>query len=98
MAVSFDDARKIVEADEAPRWPPDAGTYMVADWGYEDAQAWWVLSGAREDLVDGDPDYMPMDAAIPLVSKTTGVIERVTYLEESDRLEAMSQVGDHAPQ
>lgn len=74
-------------------WPQDAGTLVVLPDGYEDDQAWHVVVGAREWLVDQDPDYVLLDAPAWLVSKSTGRLELATVVEVLDRLERMRPVS-----
>lgn len=94
--VTFAGARAIVDAAERPRWT-DRGTFVVLPSGYEDERAWLVIAGARECLIDGDPEYMIFDAAALLVDKRTGQLERLTYLMHLDRIGSMTRTDAPAP-
>ncbi len=91
--IDFEDARAAVEADVRPRWA-GPGALMVADDGFEDADAFLVVYGAREWLVDEDLSFLLTDPPIPLVSKETGEITWTTYLADADRIDAMTPVED----
>jgi len=92
--VTFQQARDTVDRALRTGWEPDAGTFMVAEYGWQDADAWQVVAGAREALVDGDAAYTRMDAPAYLVSKATGELSMVPLLEVLGRLQAMDPVGD----
>lgn len=97
--VTFDQARDIVRALEEPTWP-GPGTYMVADWGAEDATHWRVVTGAREHLVDDDRTYGQFDAPVWFVDKTTGAAHWSVYLPgnlTAGKLEDMTNVGTPPP-
>jgi hypothetical protein len=95
--ITFPEALATVRDHLEPLWDPDAGTFYVAPWGYEDAQAYWVIWGAREWLVNEAQSYEPMDPALVLVDKATGRLTMTTYLREPDRLDAMTPVGEGHP-
>lgn len=97
MTIAFDEAREIVAARLRRRWHREAGTFYVAPYGYEDADAFWVVYGAREYLVDENPLYLQTDPPLTLVSKTDGSITFVAYLDQMDRLEDMTPVGTGHP-
>lgn len=72
---------------------PGPGTYMVATWGREDATHFQVITGAREDLVDHDPAYQPVEAPVWFVDKATGAVDHATYQPgglTAAKLEAMT--------
>jgi hypothetical protein len=91
VPIGFEDARRLVEAVRGPTW--DVGSYMVADWGREDATHWLVISGAREWLVDRDVAYALAGAGCALVDKQSGEIEWVAYVPSTSRIEAMWPTG-----
>lgn len=97
--VTFEQARQLVRDLEEPTFA-GPGTYMVADWGREDATHFQVVTGAREDLVDHDPAYRPLDAPVWFVDKVTGTVDQAVYLPgnlTAGKLEAMTVVGDAPP-
>lgn len=96
--ITFDEARSIVE--EAGIRKPASGTYYVAPWGWEDANACHVVAGAREWIVDGDSDLSfapPLDDSVILVNKRSGTVSRVSYSADRARIEAMTPVGTGHP-
>jgi hypothetical protein len=96
MTTTFEQARQIAYEANAPAWRDlgNRGEYMVAAYGYEDADAWLLVDGARELLEGGDYAYGVLDQPLTLVLKSTGDIVQVYYLEEQDRIDAMTPVGD----
>lgn len=96
MSVSFDRAREIATSQCKPEWEARAGgrgTFHVADWGFEDADAFSVVVGARESIVDGQDGFTEFDARAILVDKSTGQLSRVHYLPNRARLSEMTPVG-----
>ncbi len=94
--VTFEQAREAVRAVNEPAWE-DAdtpGTYMVAEYGYEDADAFLILDGAKEFLVDDDGEYAVEDAPAMLVEKATGLVMAGDFLNLQERIMAMTPVGD----
>lgn len=91
--VTFDEARTLIRAEVQRDWPPEYGELMVADYGYHDEQAWFVVWGAREALVDNNFDFVIMDAPVFFVDKVTGEITEEPMIEVLDRLDAMEPVG-----
>lgn len=96
MTTTFEQARKIAYDLNAPAWRDlgNRGEYMVADYGYENADAWLMVDGARELLEGGDYGYAVMDQPLTLVLKATGDVMQVQYLEEAAMIDAMTPVGD----
>jgi len=89
--VTFERARVIVEAYEAATWRADRdGTLYVAPGGYEDAEGYLVIVGARELLVDGDQDYLTLDDRAVTVEKATGEVFELDALRDAPRLLAMT--------
>ena len=97
MTTTFEQARKIAYDLNAPAWRDvgNRGEYMVADYGYEDADAWLIVDGARELLEGGDYDFSVLDQPLTLVRKADGGIMQVQYLEAEDMIDAMTPVGKH---
>jgi hypothetical protein len=96
MTTTFEQARELALKTNAPAWRDlgNKGTYMVADYGYEDADAWLIVDGAAELLIDHDYSYDILDAPLTLVMKATGELLHVYYLEAEERIDAMTPVGD----
>jgi len=96
VTTTFEQARQLALEINAPAWRDlkNRGEYMVADYGYEDADAWRIVDGARELLEGDDYDFEVLDQPITLVMKATGELAHVQYLEAETRLAAMTPVGD----
>lgn len=91
--TTFEEARAIVAAQLAEVWRPEDGTLYVAADGFEDADYWHVVAGAREALIDGDADLVRLDAPAYLVDKSTGEIVLLDVIANFDRLGAMRPVA-----
>lgn len=93
-AETFPEAMEIVRAYGGALWEAAGyrGTYYVSPEGYEDDEKFLVLDGAREDLVDDDPDYAPMDKTALFVMKGSGLVVEATGLEASTALEDMDPI------
>lgn len=89
-AVSFADACEVVWRELAPTW--SLGTFTVLDDGREGEHDYLVVAGARESLVDDDPDYDLLDPPALFVSKTTGMLERAVLIDNLERIDAMRPV------
>ena len=96
MTTTFEQAREIALKANGPAWRDlgNRGHYMVAPWGYEDADAWLIVDGARELLLDHDYSFAVMDPPLTLVLKATGSIMQVQYLEAEEMIDAMTLVGE----
>jgi hypothetical protein len=96
MTISFEQARELALKANAPAWRDlgNKGRYMVAPWGYEDADAWLIVDGAAELLIDHDYSFDVMDKPITLVMKATGEVLRVQYLQAEERIDKMTLVGE----
>lgn len=96
MSTTFEQAREIAAARNAPAWRDlgNRGEYMVAPYGYENADAWLIVDGAREYLVDGDDSFEVMDKPLTLVMKDSGELFTMQYLENPELIDAMTPVGD----
>lgn len=95
-SVSFEDARAIAASVLSAEWA-GPGTFMVAAWGYGDDEAWNVIAGARESIVDSDPDFLMLDDRVLLVDRWTGELTQHHYLDLWERLDRMSAVGEPPP-
>lgn len=97
MAVTFERARRTVHAALRGTWPASAGTFIVAPWGFEDADSYLVVYGAREWLIDGDHDLAVLDAPVAFVSKEDGSLTFGSELEDAARIGAMLPHGLRPP-
>src|SRR5665647_1379355 len=91
--VTFVDAQEAVRDLEGPTFT--GGTYLVADWGRQDATHFQVVTGAREDLLNHHPAFMRSDTPVWFVDKATGRLQRCTYLPGNPtavKLDAMTVV------
>ncbi|WP_033189298.1 hypothetical protein [Rhodococcoides fascians] len=96
MTVSFDQARAIAERDGKAHYRQmfgDRGTFHVADWAFEDDDAFSMVIGARESIVDGEDGYTVFDAPSFLVDKATGELSAVNFLMNFARFSEMTPVG-----
>lgn len=93
MAVTFEDARAVVDRALRPSWPAELGELHVAADGFEDATSWHVIAGAREYLEGGDDGYVLLDWPALLVDKLTGGVERAVVIDNLERLGAMGSVA-----
>lgn len=97
--LTFEEARAAAIEARAPIWEDDdtPGTYMVADYGYEDDEAFLVFEGAKEYLEDGDADFVVWDAPAVFVDKESGTVIESSFLNVIDRVHAMTPVPGHEP-
>jgi len=95
--VTFQEARTIVANHVAPLWRNTPGTMYVAPWGLEDDEYWWIVVGAEEHLVYDDDHYMLLDGPSWMVAKADGQVVQTTVLEQWDRTDRMTPVGEGRP-
>jgi hypothetical protein len=94
--LSFEEARAIAYEALAATWEiGNCGEYTVAKYGYEDDTAWLLIDGGSRLIIDGDYSCDPVGRGSTFVDKRTGEIYFLTYLEASDRIDAMTPVGPH---
>lgn len=72
------------------------GPLYVHDVGYEDDEWFLVQYGSRKYWVDKDPNFLIADPMLLLVNKESGKIERMAYLDDPDRIDAMREVTSDA--
>lgn len=90
--ITFDDAKRLVDEADRPRWT-GPGTFYVAPTGFEDDRSFNVIVGASEALVDGDARYVGIEGVLVLVDKKTGAISRGVYLDDRRRYDAMVRIA-----
>lgn len=97
--VPFQCAREIVRALNEPDWTNSGmrGTYMVADYGLEDAVSYLIVDGPREYLLDGDLNFALVGNAANIVNKVTGAVLYWNYLDHMEEIDAMKPVPGHEP-
>ena len=93
MIETYEQAREAVRAEIEPLWGETRGTFYVAPEGYEDRHAFYVPWGAREWMVDSDPEFVLLNNAATFVDKATGFVSLTTYSTEAARIAAMQPVG-----
>lgn len=90
--MTFDEARKAATTRYRDTWV-GPGTFYVAPWGFEDALAYLVLVGAREDILEGDPDFIDTSGEVVLVDKLNGRVSTADYLDTMGRVRQMTPAG-----
>lgn len=96
--ITFEQARKIALGRLGLTWAADdCGEYTVADYGYEDDDAWMLVDGGRRYIVDDDPECVLVGKPCTLVDKRTGELSFPAYLDDMERFDAMAPVGEHPP-
>lgn len=58
----------------------------------EDAESFAVEYGHKEEVVDGDLDYMLLDPPVALVDKQAGTVTFVPVQDDEARFQAMTEV------
>jgi len=94
--LTFAEARATVDAAQRPRWNPADGVFYVSSLGFETSDVYVVDWGASEAIVDGDPDYLWMDAPLTLVDKRTAEITSAKSLDSFALMDAMTPVTARA--
>jgi hypothetical protein len=92
VAVTFERARELVERTLRALRPADAGTLYVAPDGSEDNEAWQVVAGPREALVEDDAAHLLAEWPALLVNKRTGELVEFAVVEHLERLGPMRSV------
>lgn len=96
--ITFEQARQIALDQIGPTWEKDdCGEYVVANYGYEDEVAWRMVDGGRRLVIDGDDDCLLIGRGCTFVDKESGELFFLTYLEDQDRIDAMTTVGPCPP-
>ena len=85
--MTFDDARRAVEVALAGAWR--SGRLATDADGYEDAESYLVAYGDARYIEGGDIAYMTLDAPAAFVSKGTGAVALVPYLDAAGRIDGM---------
>ena len=90
--LTFAEARATVDAAERPRGNPADGLFYVSSLGVETPDVYVVDWGASEAIVEGDPDFLWMDAPLTLVDKHTAEITFAQSLDSFPAMDAMTPV------
>lgn len=95
--VTFKEARDLVAEVNGPAWRDlgNRGDYMVADYGFENADYWLMVEGARQLIEGGNEAFAVMDQPLTLVRKADGSLTTIYYLEAADLVDSMTPFGDH---
>lgn len=93
IAATFEDARQIVARRFASQHRPSQGTFVVAEWGYEDAGLWVVFYGPAGEANATSLDDAAIDPIITFVLKDSGEIIQEPYLEVGPLLDQMWPAG-----
>jgi hypothetical protein len=95
--LTFDEALRIVKHEyraQLDAEPGPWGTFMIADWGFEDDESFSIVLGMKEYIVDGDSNYgRPVGSPSLLVCKRTGKLSYVSFVANMARFHAMTPVG-----
>lgn len=92
MALTYEDARQVVLEALRGVWGPTMGTLVVGDGGKQDETDFFVPYGAHEFLVEGNRDFVVMNAPVLFVNKETGAISSFVIFDVFDRLDGMEKV------
>ncbi|ASR80636.1 immunity protein [Arthrobacter phage Piccoletto] len=84
MTLTVGQAVEAALAELAKTWDADDGTLHV-EITHEDAEDYSVNFGAREWIVDGDPNYLLMGDVFAFVNKETGQLRRASAMDDADR-------------
>lgn len=97
LEVTFDDAIAQVRDIFGVLWDNDNGTFYIDPEGYEDADGYLVVVGAREWLVDENPDFEDTSSVAYIVGKDDAAVT-MEYMtaETRQRIMAMSPVTSQA--
>ena len=89
--ITFEEARERATASLAPSW--NLGTFMVAEYGFEDADDFLLITGAREAILGDELAFIEFSGLVTIVNKETGDVDRLIYLDDLERYEAMTSCG-----
>lgn len=97
--TTLHEARLLAAASGAPLFAAEGlrGTYAVSPDALETEDVFIILDGAREAVIDGDPDFEPMDKPMTVVVKATGEVLYVPVLPNRGLLAVAIDVHDPDP-
>lgn len=90
--LTFDDARRVLEAHFREHPPAISGTLYIAPEGFEDDTHYMPVWGAREYLVDKQEPFARWDNRVLFVDKQTGEISEQLHTLALDKVRAMRPV------
>lgn len=89
--LTFEEACLIAHGVLEPTW--DVGTLHIATEGLEDKRGYAVFSSNKEWMVDGDTEFMQVNAPVVLVDKETGEAQIENVMNVWDRTDHMTKVA-----
>lgn len=94
MQTDFATARQIAGMIYATAYR-GPGDFVVAPYGWEDDDHFVVLVGAKQWLVNGNPNYSdPDDDRCILVNKNSGAVEEHDPQDIRDKLDKMTPISE----
>jgi hypothetical protein len=91
--ITFDEAVAIVTAERLKTWEDGAGTFYVANYGWENEEYFRLVVGSRELLVEGNEEWREDSASLDLVEKKTGKYIRASYHSNLDWIRSLTPIG-----
>jgi hypothetical protein len=92
MPFTYDDAAALVYQTSLAAWDPEWGTFILDDRGIiEDELVWVFVGGAREDIVDQNPQFRSAGGGSAVVSKLDGTLEWQAWLQITDAHPALTE-------
>lgn len=81
MATTYEQAAKAVYDASIKEWEPSWGTFLLDDRDIiEDDEVFVFIVGAREMLIDMNPDFTTVGGGNGVVSKIDGTLTRVPWI------------------
>lgn len=91
--ITFEEAVALVTAERLKTWESSAGTFYVANYGWENEEFFRLVVGTRELLVEGNEDWRSDSASLDLVEKKTGQYIRANYHANLDWMKTLTPIG-----
>ncbi|MCL2455845.1 MAG: hypothetical protein FWD18_11190 [Micrococcales bacterium] len=81
MSITYEQAAEIVYSEGVSGWEPSWGTFILDDRSImEDDEVFVFIVGAREMLVDMNPDFMTVGGGNGVVSKADGTLRWIPWV------------------
>jgi hypothetical protein len=93
MSILFADAVRTVQVRLEANWNNTVGTPYVSPSGLRDEDDYLVSWGAREWLVDENPDYLLMNGVVTFVSIESGQVRDDLMILNFDKVDRMTAIS-----